>query len=390
MSLANLTSYGALGTSGFSSPVFEYSAGSKAVCVAGTLSIPVVGETTNILSKAPANNFELTELITDFTRRNSDTVARYSGEQVSVSTIYDIYAKLCVPTHDTKKTDSPTAVQFLSHGGTLDLSYWDFAEGYSYIDAAAEQGFASFAYDRLGSGRSEHPDAIQAVQVPLQVDLAHALIQQLRNGDIGNMAFEKVVGVGHSLGSALTQSLTARYPEDLDAAILTGHSAFFAGAMAGFASAGWQIAKTLSDRPELGELPNGYFAHAAIPQALQFSFYYYPHFDEKIFFRAMESRGCNAIGETLTLTSVYVPATDYAKPVLVLNGQQDYFYCQGNCLAPTDVTAEALAVFFPNALKDVSQAVTLPNIGHNINFHLGRQEAFDAMLKFLAGAGIKA
>lgn len=102
----------------------------------------------------------------------------------------------------------------------------------------------------------------------------------------------------------------------------------------------------------------------------------------------METRHSNAIGETLTLGSAYVP-NNFSKPVLLLNGQQDLFYCQGNCLASDgDVTSDALAFFFP-ARNNASQAVTISDIGHNINMHLGRLEVFEAMLKFVRRCGVK-
>jgi pimeloyl-ACP methyl ester carboxylesterase len=89
------------------------------------------------------------------------------------------------------------------------------------------------------------------------------------------------------------------------------------------------------------------------------------------------------------LGSIYSPATAFRKPVQILNGQQDYFYCQGDCLAGGgDVTADALALFYPNRPPGSSQAVTLPDIGHNINLHYGRLEAFQKMLEFIAEVGI--
>jgi hypothetical protein len=74
----------------------------------------------------------------------------------------------------------------------------------------------------------------------------------------------------------------------------------------------------------------------------------------------------------------------------VLNGQQDYFYCQGNCLAEGgDVTADALAIFYPNRDASKSEAVTIPNMGHNVNVHYGRLDAFEKILSFISRAGIK-
>ncbi|KAF1948117.1 alpha/beta-hydrolase [Byssothecium circinans] len=387
-SLSGISSYGALNTSGISSPAFSYSAGGNAVCVSGIVNVPVVATTVEVLYKGPANNYELTEFISNFLRRDSDTFATSIGGTNTVSDTFAIYSKLCVPA-DPKSTKNLTSIHVLAHGGTLTHTYWDFAPGYSYVDAAAVKGYATFSYDRLGTGKSDHPDPWQVVQVPLQVELAHALVQKVRNGKIGGMAFQKVVGVGHSLGAALTQGVSRLHPDDLDAVALTGHSAFFEGSGTGFAAAAQQISNTLPDRPELKELPNGYFTLGPVLQALHFAFFYYPHFDTKIFTKEFEARHSNAIGETLTLGGIYLP-TNFTKPVQILNGQQDWFYCQGNCLAGEgDVTADALALFYPDRDASKSQAITIPNMGHNINLHYGRLEAFEKILNFISEAGIK-
>lgn len=82
--------------------------------------------------------------------------------------------------------------------------------------------------------------------------------------------------------------------------------------------------------------------------------------------------------------------TEYKKPVQILNGIQDYFYCAGNCLAGGyDATLAALDAFFPDRDQERSQAVNIGDIGHNINMHLKRTEAFEKMLGFIASLGIK-
>ena len=149
------------------------------------------------------------------------------------------------------------------------------------MDAAAEKGYATFSYDRLGTRKSTQPDPLQIVQLPLQVEIAHSIIQSLKRGTIGGLAFNQVVGVGHSLGAALAQEVARLHPEDFNALILTGHSNFHAGSGIGFAAAAQQISNTVPDRPELERLPNGYFTLAAVEQALQFPFYYYPHFEQR-------------------------------------------------------------------------------------------------------------
>ena len=277
--LAGLSSYGNLGTAGFSNAAFQYSAGGKAVCVSGDIKVPVTAATTVLTFKEPQDNYELTELFIYLFRIESDAFVQYIGGQTEISDTFSIYAKLCIP-KDGKDKEFST-VQFLTHGGSLDLSYWDFDSGYSYVDAATEEGYATFSYDRLGSGQSQHPDPLQVVQGPIQVDIAHAIIQKLKAGGFGGMSFKNVIGVGHSLGSAVIQSVSNRFPDDFDAIIHTGHSAFLGGLNVGLASAAKQIANTLPERPDMKDLPNGYFTLGPGFQTLQFAFFYYPEFDPK-------------------------------------------------------------------------------------------------------------
>jgi len=147
------------------------------------------------------------------------------------------------------------------------------------VDAAAKKGYPTFAFDRLGNGKSDRPDPVQIVQLPFQVDLAHVLVQRLRSGGIGGLKFDTVIGVGHSIGGALTHGHTSKYPDDFDGIILTGHSAYRGGSGIGFAGAAFQIARTIEGREEFKGLANGYYTLGPVEQALQLGFYYYPHYD---------------------------------------------------------------------------------------------------------------
>jgi len=280
-SLASISSFGALTNAGISDANFSYSAGKNAVCVAGQVEVSILADTTIVSYPGPTNNYELTEFLTSISRRDLTAFATYVNGSSTISDTFNIFAKLCVPA-DEEKTHGLSSVQFLTHGGTTDYTYWDFTPDYSYVDAAAEKGYATFSYDRLSTGNSDHPDPKQVVQAPVQVEVAHALVQKLKSSSIGNIKFTQVVGVGHSLGSALTQGVSSKYPEDFDALVLTGHSAFFsAGISIGMAAGAQQIANTLPNRPDLNKLPNGYITLGSVPQALQFAFFLYPFFDEK-------------------------------------------------------------------------------------------------------------
>lgn len=109
-------------------------------------------------------------------------------------------------------------------------SYWDFAPAgetdYSYVYASAAAGIATFRYDLLGTGHSEHPfDAYNVVQKPTDVAIAIKFAEMLRAGEIGGRAYSKIVAVGHSYGSIQTQAITAIAPTAVDGVVLTGYSA---------------------------------------------------------------------------------------------------------------------------------------------------------------------
>lgn len=234
---------------------------------------------TEILLTAPSNNSAVTEFYVELTQANSNLGATAVGGPHTVSGTYGIYTRLCFPA-DPAAAENVTTLQVLTHGGTLDHTYWDIAPGYSYVDAAADAGYATLAYDRLGSGLSDHPDPVQVVQLPLQIEILHVLVQRLRNTEIGGFAFKNVVGVGHSLGSALTQGVTVKHPKDFDALIMQGTSINPGHAFTGLASEDLQIAST-QILPRFKHLADGYHTPADNQFALQFAFYRHPGYDPK-------------------------------------------------------------------------------------------------------------
>ena len=202
-----------------------------------------------------------------------------SGGSISVFGTFQIYIELCLP-NNVSVASRVNTLQVLSHGGTLDHTYWDFARGYSYVDAAAAAGYATVSYDRLGTGLSDHPDPNQVVQAALQVEIAHQLIQGLRRLTVRGRPIGNFVGVGHSAGSALTLGVVRKYPRDFDGLILTGISA----SMDSLRIA--EIAFNLQPAPldpsgRFKGLDSGYLTQGSINQAFQFPFFQYPGYDQK-------------------------------------------------------------------------------------------------------------
>lgn len=122
-----------------------------------------------------------------------------------------------------------------THGGLFDKRYWDPAinpSEYSFVDAAIAAGYSTLTYDRLGTGLSDKPDAYTIVQASLQLEILRKMTMEARSGDLlqharaglgPRVSFEKIIHLGHSFGSVLTNGLITTYPNLSDAAVLTGY-----------------------------------------------------------------------------------------------------------------------------------------------------------------------
>lgn len=254
------------------------STGRNASCITGLMKVVVSATNTKLLYSGPADELVATQTLVELLKVGPTIYNTTNGGDRIINGAFNIYSKLCFPS-DPSLAKTVQTVQLLTHGATLGIEYWDIAPGYSYVDAAAQAGYATFSYDQLGVGKSDHPDPIQVVQANLHVEIAHALIQFLRTTRIGGHTFKRVVGVGHSAGSSITQAITTRYPKDIDAAILTGVSTSSAYVGTSLASFSFVIANRDPSRRFEG-VANGYLTQAT-PQSIQFSFYNYPYFDPK-------------------------------------------------------------------------------------------------------------
>jgi hypothetical protein len=292
------------------------SAAGKAACVRGKIKVTTSANNTRLLVKSPAGQLDLTQTIVEQATVGVDYADMVNGGTAQVSGTYQLYVELCVPA-DPVAASKVQTLQFLNHGGTLDHTYWDFAPGYSYVDAAAAAGYATFNYDRLGYGLSDHPDPNQVVQAALQREIAHQIIGMLRKATFGGRRIKNVVGVGHSAGSALTLAIVGKYPADFDALIFTGISTSVEGvAIAQYAFN--LIPAALDPSGRFNGLDKGYLTQGAVAQDFQFPFYRYPDFDPTSKFSGKLSYTANlnikysasnlTLGKPRSLAS-YLPST---------------------------------------------------------------------------------
>ena len=197
--------------SGIENPTITLSVGGHAICIQGIIPVEAAAMNLNPSYTGPANQNALSKTMLEYRKVNSTMASQIiQPGLVEVSGTYGIYSQLCFPA--ASGTFNPNGLQFLIHGVGFDRTSWNFQPGFSYVDVAAQAGYTTFSFDRLGNGKSDHPDPIQVVQAPLQVAIAHNLIEKLKGGEIASTTFSNIVGVGHSFGVSRLSCSTPNIP----------------------------------------------------------------------------------------------------------------------------------------------------------------------------------
>ncbi|UPK99709.1 hypothetical protein LCI18_010644 [Fusarium solani-melongenae] len=322
-------------------PQHGFSEGGNASCVSGLVDVPVVFDAQQWDIDVPTDQLSLTNFIFTYTTLGPDGFKNNGTKKISKT--YEIWVKHCVPRF---MASNSTVLQVLTHGG------------YSYVDAAASQGMATLNYDRLGIGRSEHPDPLLEVQGDAAIAVLHSLVGLVRAGSFGPQ-YTKVVGIGHSLGSKVTESIVSHHSGDFDAIALTGY-AYQNSPKGGNANApGYERAQ---DDPRFSHLPDGYVM-SRYPEGIHLVFFKYPNFDP-------------ATGNVTVLES-------FTGPVMVLTGENDYSVCGFSCSGKGNPVEATLRNVFISANQEKSDARVLPGTGHNLNTHLNAAETYNHMIDWV-------
>lgn len=215
--------------------VLNTTSASARQCQDLNLTIPLTANNTIFnLYFLPTTNTAVTDFILNLTEVGTDLASELAAGTSQISGTYQVGATLCTPSSSTSA--SITTLQILSHGIGFTRTYWDYLPGYSYVDAALARGYATLAYDRLGSGVSRSSsrtgdgdlDPINELQAPLEVALLSTLTKLARSGGLlqqygANLSFDRVLHVGHSLGSISIYGAVNADPKGLsDGIALTG------------------------------------------------------------------------------------------------------------------------------------------------------------------------
>ncbi|KAJ7648383.1 hypothetical protein DFH06DRAFT_1300613 [Mycena polygramma] len=124
-----------------------------------------------------------------------------------VDATYNIFGTFCQP--DAVSAENSDTVQILVHGFTYTGQYWsppvEEFRNYSYAAFSCDHGLSSLAVDSLGVGLSSRPGNAADVQYPTSSAALSQVARHLKSSSIlpGIRPFKKVIGIGHSAGSAM-------------------------------------------------------------------------------------------------------------------------------------------------------------------------------------------
>jgi pimeloyl-ACP methyl ester carboxylesterase len=260
-------------------------------------------------------------------------------------------------------------------GYTYGRHYWDFPyrpDKYSYVRAAVEAGYTTLSLDRIGTGVSSHPPAA-ILTLDTHVAALAAVVTALREGRVADTVPNRIVTVGHSLGSAIVaaHAVSATLDTDVepvDGSILTGFSHLpLPGTPFFFALATWPAREARNGE----RLPSGY--RTTIPGTRRTLYAPGPverHVlaaDERLKETTVNLR--EVVGRSLPL----VYRTRLLKgPLLIITGSRDTVVCG----RPGWMRLER-RFFGPHA--DVS-IVSVDGFGHCLNTSPQATRAFSSMI----------
>jgi len=274
-------------------------------------------------------------------------------------------------------------VQLLLHGATYARYYWDFPfqpEHYSYVRAATKRGYATFNLDRIGNGASDHPDG-NLVDMNANAFVVHQVVEALRAGEVASQSFEKVIVVGHSMGSFVTINYAGSYPDEADGIILTGflHDANFDF----INSVVLPVFYPATLDPKFAGQFLNYDYLTALPGTRGDALYYLPNVNPEVLALDESLKQTTTIGELSTGPGmIFDPISSQIEgPVQVVIGEFDYIFC-GHLLNCSDKAAvQSYEQTFYGDPACVETAV-ISDAGHDLNLHTNADAAYSQMLSW--------
>ncbi|SMR56012.1 unnamed protein product [Zymoseptoria tritici ST99CH_1A5] len=320
-------------------------------------------------------------------------------EFLPVSGTYQIAAKYCRPASGAPSGRSKH-VQLLLHGVPYNSSYWfglpgnpDGSENYDWVDYATKQGYPVLAIDDLGAGESQKANPITEVQQPLQEAILRKIASMLRAGTLSFAPkADKVIFIGHSLGSVTGNGIATKYPATFDAMILTGYSNTLVQAGVGLLLTLLTPAQ-LQNPAKFGALAPGYLAFGSSVGKRNSYYAEDGSFSAALAQWDFDHQDTITVGQIVTAFSGLQRADQFRGDVLALTGSDDAFFCgptgtralgpQSCGTGDESIPAKSKA-FFPVANFGYYLA---PNTSHATTLHYSTPDSIREAHDFLARNG---
>lgn len=316
------------------------------------------------------------------------------GGALSGEDEFTIYGQLCLPAGQTPKT-----VMLALHGILFNNNYWNAdyqPETYNFSEYMNKAGYAVFAIDRLGIGKSSKPLGA-LVTLDSGAEVAHRIIQKLRAGEIGQQAFERVILTGYSYGSGTSWRETAKY-NDADAVLTTAWGSTMQPLplvrfLPTFIPA--QIDPKVSDRPlgylssPVGRDQNYFWDLSNVdPEVMKYT---NETMYETITAGEIATFFPRYAGVPITnlpnsSEEIVLPLSDQTKhitkPTFLVNGTGELWFCgidQQHCTSSQNLQKQESKNFSEGACF---RAASIPNAGHNLNLQRNAQFTFETLRTF--------
>lgn len=365
---------------------------SNADCQRQTYSVESTAERTVFNTEAMGvarnlNQSQITELFVNYTtglvRNDTSFMSAYVSGKKNVTETFQISGVYCTPKHG-RKSDT---LQVLVHGIGFDGNYWNFhgdgvpEQQYSYAYQAAAAGYATFRYDRLGTGASQKPqDGYNVVQGPTEVGILTAVAKMVKNTNkVGNRKWGKTILIGHSYGSVQSNAVSQANPELIDGVILTGYSAYTMGLPFYLVSTVYTMAKSVFPN-RLGNSPDSYLVTGTDYSGQQnFAYPYYVTPAANKLQRETEQPVTQ--GSLFTIGNLGGP-TKFTGPVMVVTPDKDFIFAlSAGIQNGMNLADQAVKMLYP--MSKNGKGYVPANTGHGINFHATSNGIYKKMLSFI-------
>jgi pimeloyl-ACP methyl ester carboxylesterase len=274
-------------------------------------------------------------------------------------------------------------LQVLAHGGSYTSQYWsppiEEFRNYSYVAFSCKRGLPSLSVDLLAAGLSSRPANASDVQYPTSAAALSQLAQHLKSTSIlpGIKPFQQIIGVGHSLGSALFNfgAIVDGAQSPLDGLVLTSSLIF--GPDDSPPGSGTVLARD-ADPIRWGDLDPAYVTitdrtpfYPADPTTFSPRMVLFDAFTKDL--------GPSSMG--MQAASSSIPAANYTGAVAKVVGAEDQVLCAANRCIDVEALTAAERVVWPAARG--FEVILSQGSGHDMNLDFEAGAAFEIIFNLV-------